>query len=111
MTLADLASSWRDRAALFRDCGTEEAAATHERLAAELEDVLRSRADELLDPDQAAEASGYSKRRLRELVAEGSLPNHGEPGRPRYRRAELPRKASTKGPGFDARSHAAEVLG
>ena len=48
---------------------------------------------EVLSLSEAAAESGYSKRRLRELLTEGKVPNQGERGRPRILRADLPLKA------------------
>lgn len=50
--------------------------------------------DELLTLAVAAAESGYSVDHLQRLVAEGEIPNAGQKGKPRIRRADLPRKAT-----------------
>ena len=112
MTLAELVARWRTDAGLLEVHGADQAAATARLHADQLEEALRIHAEELLDPVQAQEVSGYSKRRLRELAGEGKLANHGSKGAPRYRRADLPRKArGTGGAGFDPGAEARVILG
>jgi hypothetical protein len=113
MIPADLTAAWRDRAAELRRYGAEPQAVTLEAAAAELEGALRESADEPLTLAVAAEESGYSERRLRELVAEGAIPQAGRKHAPRIRRGDLPRRA---GAGKDAGSYdpvtdAASLLG
>lgn len=88
-----LCAGWRDRAEFLRSVKAEGQATVFEQCAADLEAAARRWNDELLSPDQAAQESGYSTRRLRELVDEGTLPNHGRKGAPLYRRSEIPQKA------------------
>jgi hypothetical protein len=52
---------------------------------------------ELLTLGEAVRESGYSERRLRELVSEGRLENAGRHGAPRFRRDALPRKRTSSG--------------
>ena len=59
--------------------------------------------------DEAASASGYSKRRLREFEAEGRLHNHGRKGSPLFRSGDLPRRTRAKS-GFDAAAKASQIL-
>ena len=66
---------------------------------------------EILTLQEAAAESGYSKRRLREFVHEGSVPNVGRKGAPRIRRGDLPRKAKAPSNGFDAGAEASSILG
>lgn len=70
-----------------------------EAIAGQLEEALREHESEVLTLSQAAAESGYSKRRLRELVAEGKLENRGEKGRPRILRRDLPLKPASNGNG------------
>jgi hypothetical protein len=87
-----LAGSWRQEARLARELGATEAAQTLERCAGQLEVVEREHALEALTLEQAAAASGYSYSTLQHLVADGRIKNAGSDGRPRIRRADLPRK-------------------
>ena len=99
--LSSLAARWELEAETLDRYHDERGAAAARLHAVELREALRSVADELLTPREAEEASGYSRRRLRELESEGRLTNHGRKGSPRYRRADLPTKARTDD-GFDA---------
>jgi hypothetical protein len=82
-------------------------------LAAEVLDDLRG----ILDDDsrtpltlaEASTESGFSKDRLRHLVAEGRLHNVGRKGAPRVRRGDLPRKRR-KQTSFDASAAAQRIL-
>jgi hypothetical protein len=111
MTPDALGAAWRDRAAELRRYGAEPQAVTLEAAAAELDAALREAADEPLTLAEAAEESGYSERRLRELVAAGEVPQAGRKGRPRVRRGDLPRRPSRRATtGYDARADAARLL-
>lgn len=92
MIPAGLPHEWRERAGLLRRYGAEAQAKTLEETAAELEAALTEAADVPLTLAEASRESGYSERRLRELVAEGKVPNAGERNRPRIRRGDLPRR-------------------
>jgi len=111
--LRDLPEQWRQRAAELRGwAAAEGAACALERAAAELEAALREQAEELLTLQEAAAESGYSARRLRELVAAGQLENVGGKGRPRFRRGDLPRKARAQSAGrYDPREDARSLVG
>lgn len=86
-----LVEEWRERADYLRRWGAGEELAHVWRLAAdELQRAIREANDEVLTLEEAARESGYSKRRLRELVAEGRVPNAGRKHAPRIRRADLP---------------------
>ena len=63
----------------------------------ELEEYARRRGEEKLTLDKAAEESGYTADHLSRLVRDGTVPNAGEPGSPRIRRADLPRKPGHRG--------------
>ena len=91
--LTALARQWRERATELRTWAAAEGSALAlEGCALELEDALRAAQDELLTVSQGASESGYSERRLRELLADGKIPNAGQPGASRIRRAHIPRK-------------------
>ncbi len=111
MTAAELPAAWRTRAEELRPYAPP-AAEAWARAAAELEDALHAAADELLSPTEAAEVSGLSERTLRDHRARGLLEDRGTPGRPRYRRGDLPRrgKADQAG-GWDADEHVAGIVG
>ena len=111
MQPCDLPSHWRERAAEFRRFAAEGAATAFEAAAAELEEAIRQAEDELLPPTEAARES-LSKRRLRELGADGKLKNYGKKGAPLYRRGDLPHRAkSGDSSGFDLVDHVAEIVG
>lgn len=69
-----------------------------ESYAADLEDCLRNWATEPLTVAEASTESEYTERHLRELLSEEKIPNAGEPGSPRIRRADLPAKPGGGGP-------------
>lgn len=81
MTLAEIVARWRRDAALLREHGAVEAAATKERDAAELAEWERQHALEELTPAQAAE----------ELNVHPSTVRRRYPGRRTITRAELHR--------------------
>jgi len=111
-TVKNLANEWRERARDLRRWGAPEGVAVAwEAAATELVAALREVADELLTMKQAAEASGYSERRLREFLAEGTIPNAGRKGAPRIRRGDLPRRAGqTDSTGYDPAADARRLL-
>lgn len=89
----NLPDEWRARAEQMRRWGAgAEVAHVWELAAEELASAIREAGDEPLTLDEAARESGYSKRRLREMVAEGRVPNAGRKNAPRIRRADLPRR-------------------
>jgi hypothetical protein len=102
MTPDALAAAWRDRAAELRRYGAEPQAVTLEAAADELDASLRAAADTALTLTEAARESGYAPRTLRQMVAEGRLPNAGRRNAPRIRRADLPRRAGRNGGAFNA---------
>lgn len=109
-SLSDLVDSWlREAERLRRRYKLEELARLSEVHAEELAQAIRLGEDELLPPDEAARASGYSKRRLRELEADGRLLNHGRKGAPLYRSGELPRRTRAED-AFDATAEASRIL-
>jgi hypothetical protein len=110
MTRDALAATWRARAAELERFAPPAAEAF--RVAAdELDAALREAADTPLTLAEAAEESGYSERRLRELVAAGVVANAGRKHVPRIRRADLPRRPGKPGcKGYDAAEDAARLL-
>ena len=112
MTLRKLANRWEQEAEFLDGYGATEAGAAARRHAQELTEAIRTAEDEELTIGEAARVSGYSARRLRDLVAAGTVPNAGRKGAPRIRRRDLPRRASTaRAEGFDVTKHAQEILG
>jgi hypothetical protein len=115
MIPADLPRTWRDRAGELRPYAPA-AAVAWTRAADELEAALAAAADEELTLGEASSESGYSERRLRELLAEGAIPMAagGRKGRPRILRRDLPRRAGAARAaptgGYDADLDAAALL-
>ena len=112
MRPADLPTTWRSRADELEPYAPPVAQAFR-RAAEELGEALREAADVELTLSEAARESGYSPRRIRELVAEGRLVNCGRKHAPRIRRADLPRKPRPNGDGgrYDVDADAASLLG
>mgnify|MGYP006282155039 CR=1 FL=1 len=93
MTIETLAKDWRSRAGKLRDwAAAEEVAHAWEEAARELEAVLATTEQELLNLQQASERSGYTPDHLGRLVREGRLPNAGRANAPKIRVGDLPRK-------------------
>jgi hypothetical protein len=88
-----LIESWRQRAAMFRKHGVEQAAITIDVLVAELELVLQAGEDRPLTLQAAAVESGYSADHLARLVRQGKVANVGRKFAPRVRRGDLPKRA------------------
>jgi hypothetical protein len=110
MIPAELPATWRSRADELRPYAPA-AAEAFARAADELAAAMAEAADTPLTLAEAAEESGYSERRLRELLAAGDVPNAGRKHRPRVRRGDLPRrprKASSNG--YDAGEDAARLM-
>ena len=84
-TPSELSVRWRDRGDDL-DAYAPAAAAAFRTAAAELETALQAEEEELLPPAESSAESYLSKRRLRELEAEGKLKNYGRKGAPLYRR-------------------------
>jgi hypothetical protein len=112
MTPDALPDAWRDRAEqLRRWARAEGAAVAWEAAAAELEASLRAAEDEALTLAEAVAESRYSDRRLREMIAEGLIPNAGRKHAPRIRRADLPRRPGrTSTATYDATEDAARLM-
>lgn len=109
-SLLSLAERWTKEAAILRAYGKEDAAQAAELHAEQLRSAVRRAEDEALTLAEAAKESGYSRRRLRELVAEGKMPNAGRKNAPRIRRGDLPRKAGGGRDEFDAAAEARAIL-
>ena len=92
----DLAARWRADAEVLRRRGASAQAEALESCASELERWERERALEMLTLQQAAQESRYSYSWLQRQIADGSIPNAGDKGRPRIRRRDLPRKATRR---------------
>ena len=93
--ISDLAAKWREQADAYEADGFVGHAVLR-RVADELEVRACEHEIELLTIDQASSESGFSYSHLQRLVSEGDVPNAGEPGAPRIRRADLPRKAGRR---------------
>ncbi len=92
--LDSLPKAWRARADAFAEHHCDELAAAYRQAADELDQVLSTCEDELLNLKQAESASGYSADHLGRLVREGKIPNAGRTNAPKIRRRDLPGKAS-----------------
>lgn len=86
-----LADEWREKAEDLRQYGADAQAQTLEAAADDLEERVAAIRLQTLTLREAAEESGYSYSRLQEMVGD-ELENVGEPGAPRVRRGDLPRK-------------------
>ncbi len=110
--LNSLAECWLSTAETLEGAFDERGAALYRHLAAELQEALREAADEVLTLAEASSESGYSESRLRHLIADGTLPQAGERGRPRVRRGDLPSKPQKHDqPTSDIEQEANAVLG
>lgn len=94
-----LAERWKADAERLRQYGADAQARAVERCMEDLEQAREERRFETLTLTEASEVSGYSYSRLQEMVGE-EVENVGEPGAPRVRRGDLPRKpgGATTGP-------------
>lgn len=93
--LEELVARLRKEADQLRRRGLEREAAFEDSIADDVERALRAHVQEELDLREAASESGYSRKRLRELVREGKIPDvrsDGSSGPIRIRRCDLPRK-------------------
>jgi hypothetical protein len=97
-----LPDRWRSEAKILRTNGAEGIAKAKERDAAELEQALREHELEELTPREASTESGYTEGHLSRLQRDGILRNVGDPGHPRYRRCDLPRKVRRASIGLEA---------
>lgn len=109
--LKQLAERWREEAQLLEKYGDVVGAKACALHATELEAAMTEAENEELTLEQAANESGYSERRLREMIASGQLPNAGKKGAPRLRRGELPRRPGKPVAAYDASADARALLG
>lgn len=87
--LRSLASDWRGDAELLRRRGAPQQANALESAAEDLEERLREWGAELLTLEGAAEEAGLAYDTIQRKVSSGEIPNAGEQGSPRVRRADL----------------------
>jgi hypothetical protein len=96
--LVELAEAWEAEAEGLRHRGLEREASMAESFADDLRARLAAWAAEPLSVAEAAGESGYSESRLRQLLAEGQVPNAGREGAPRILRRDLPARPGQDGP-------------
>lgn len=109
--LSDLISAWSSEAALFRRRGQEATAALLESVILDLEAAWREHWAEELSLSQASVESGYSVDHLGRQLLAGRIPNAGEKGQPRIRRADLPRRVAARHSGkYDPDADARNLL-
>lgn len=87
-----LLERWESEADSFSRFGQTAQAAMMRRCAEDLREWWEARGHELVTTEEAIELSGYSRSALEEMRRQGKVTAAGEPGRPLYRRGELPRK-------------------
>lgn len=94
LTIESLPSHWRAEAARLRHwCGDHDPVARAlVTVAAQVEQVLATAADDLLTLGKAASESGYSVEHLGRMLREQPVLNAGRRGAPRIRRGNLPMK-------------------
>lgn len=91
--LDELSARWRQQADGYaQDAALVRGDALLLRVADELEIAWRAWREAELTLAAAAAESGYSRDRLRELIAEGRLPATGEGSDLRVRRCDLPKR-------------------
>ena len=91
--LLDLPTMFRERAALLREYGSAEGAATAwEKAATEVESALRAHGLEALTLREATPECGYGVDHLRRLIRDGTIPNAGNDREYRVLRRHLPKK-------------------
>lgn len=93
----ELAARWREEAGVLRRRGVEGRAELLEQMADEAEAAFEAWREAELSVGEAADWSGYSRERLRELTRAGLIPDRRPPGSRqgveyRLRRSDLPRK-------------------
>lgn len=109
--LRSLADRWRTEAETLARYGDDRGAIVARLHADQLEEAAAEIAAETLTLSEAAAESGYSERRLRELLTSGEIPQAGRKGAPRIRRGDLPKKAGTTAAGeYDADADAHNLL-
>ena len=107
--LAALAERWRDEATVLLRHGHQRTATLCETHATQLMEAFGAYLFEPLSIEVAVQESGYSASRLYSLVEGGAVENAGEPGRPRVRRCDLPRRPQRRTPSCPAADRVAIV--
>ena len=93
MTLAELPTNFRERAAFLREnAAAEQAATAWEKAAIELESALRGHELEAFTLRAAAPECGYSVDHLRRLIRAGTIPNAGNDREYQILRRDIPKK-------------------
>lgn len=93
MRLLELPAEYRRKAQTLReDAAAEQAATAWERAAELLEGALQVSDLEALTLEEAEVLGGYTRRHLRRLIREGTIPNAGTPDRYLILRMHVPRK-------------------
>ena len=92
--LEALAMRWRAEATVLRQRAAVPQAEALESVAAELEVALALSQEATVSLQEAARLSGYTPDALTRLVRRGILRNVGRTRSPRFRIADLPRKAA-----------------
>ena len=111
-SLLGLAAGWVEDAKFLREHGASEAATTSEKHAREVVEAVKRAEDEVLTLAEAAKESNYSKRRLREFLADGRVLNMGRRNAPRIARRDLPMRGKpSRSDSFDASAEAQNILG
>ena len=87
--LRELFEGWRADAERFREYGAERLARACEKHADELEARVTEWGLQLLTLEEAAEETGLAYDTVGRKVRDGEIPNAGEKGAPRIRRADL----------------------
>ena len=100
--LLALAEKRRSAADLLRRYGDEQGAIVCELHAGDLEAAWREWELEELTLDKAAQESGYTRSALEKMIQRGGLKNAGEPGRPRVRRRDCPKRAAKSDGNLDS---------
>lgn len=97
--IAQIIAAWEARLATFHELHAQvDGEALCQLALADLRRVHAERENEALSLQEAAAESGYHEDSLTRLVREGKLANVGSKHRPRFRRADLPRRASHNTP-------------
>ncbi len=91
MNPRQLSGAWREKAKRLRRY-SDPAANAWEDAACELEAAFAQWQLEALTLSEGEAESGYSRATLERMLSDGKIPNVGEPGAPRVRRCDLPRK-------------------
>lgn len=69
-----------------------------DHLLADVAEMMRADAEEVVTPTEAARAGGYSADHIARLIRRGAIENVGRPGAPRLRRRDVPQKPGRRLP-------------